>query len=99
MNGAGQGTDGAIDARRLGQEENFDGLRARNERIAIGAPITVRILRGDGKHGTEWQEFSTPYRKAMRVLDALNAIAIADARTWRSAGSADPRCAAPAPFA
>lgn len=79
MNGAGQGTDGAIDARRLGQEENFDGLRARNERIAIGAPITVRILRGDGKHDTEWQEFSTPYRKAMRVLDALNAIAIADA--------------------
>ena len=57
MNGAGQGTDGAIDARRLGQDENFDGLRARNERIAIGAPITVRILRGDGKHGTEWQDF------------------------------------------
>jgi len=79
VNVAGQEAGGAIEARRLGQGENFDSLRARNERIAIGAPITVRILRGDGRHGTRWQEFRTPYQKAMRVLDALNAIALGDA--------------------
>lgn len=74
-----QETGGGMDARRLGQDQNFDSLRARNERIAPGAPITLRILRGDSRDGTHWQEFSTPYQKAMRVLDALNAIALAEA--------------------
>jgi succinate dehydrogenase/fumarate reductase iron-sulfur protein len=67
-----------IDARRLGQAEHFDSLRARNARIAIGAPVTVKVLRS-GDEGSYWQEFRTPYQKAMRVLDALNAIALDDA--------------------
>lgn len=79
MNEPAQEVSGALDARRLGQIESFDSLHARNERIAIGAPISVRILRSDGEHGPHWQEFRTPYRKAMRVLDALNAIALNDA--------------------
>ena len=67
---------GAIDARRLGQAEHADSLRARNARIAIGDPVIVKIRRsGDGR----LQEFRTPYQKAMRVLDALNAIALNDA--------------------
>ncbi|MGC1464398.1 MAG: 2Fe-2S iron-sulfur cluster-binding protein [Pseudolabrys sp.] len=66
----------AIDARRLGQAEHADGLRARNARIAIGAPVIVRIRRSDDGR---LQEFRTPYQKAMRVLDALNAIALKDA--------------------
>jgi succinate dehydrogenase/fumarate reductase iron-sulfur protein len=79
VNEPGQGISSALDARRLGQNESFDSLRARNERIAIGAPISVKILRSDSEHGTRWQEFRTPYQKAMRVLDALNAIALNDA--------------------
>lgn len=74
-----QNNPGLIDARRLGQAENFDTLRARNGRIPIGAPLSVRILRNDSDEGARWQEFRTPYEKAMRVLDALNAIARADA--------------------
>lgn len=66
---------GRVDARRLGQAEHADSLRARNERIAVGAPVTVRVRRDDG----QWQEFRTPYQKAMRVLDALNAVALNDA--------------------
>jgi succinate dehydrogenase/fumarate reductase iron-sulfur protein len=70
---------GVRDAPRLGQTENFDSLRARNERIEIGAPLSIRVLRSDGERGAHWQEFRTPYQKAMRVLDALNAIALNDA--------------------
>ncbi|HEU4662348.1 MAG TPA: 2Fe-2S iron-sulfur cluster-binding protein [Pseudolabrys sp.] len=68
-------TRDALDARRLGQVENADSLRARNSRIAIGAPVLIKVRRSDGR----LQEFSTPYQKAMRVLDALNAIALNDA--------------------
>lgn len=67
---------GAIDARRLGQAENADGLRARNARIAIGDPVMIKVRRSDDGR---LQEFQTPYQKAMRVLDALNAIALKDA--------------------
>jgi len=67
---------GAIDARRLGQEENADGLRARNARIAIGDPVMIKVRRSDDGR---LQEFQAPYQKAMRVLDALNAIALKDA--------------------
>ena len=66
---------GGVDARRLGQAEHADSLRARNERIAIGAPVVVKIRRSGG----QLQEFHTPYQKAMRVLDALNAVALKDA--------------------
>jgi succinate dehydrogenase/fumarate reductase iron-sulfur protein len=66
----------AIDARRLGQAEHADSLRARNARIAIGDPVVVKVSRsGNGR----LQEFRVPYQKAMRVLDALNAIALKDA--------------------
>jgi succinate dehydrogenase/fumarate reductase iron-sulfur protein len=66
----------AVDARRLGQAEHADSLRARNARIAIGAPVVVKVRRSDSGR---LQEFRVPYQKAMRVLDALNAIALNDA--------------------
>ncbi|HET7848760.1 MAG TPA: 2Fe-2S iron-sulfur cluster-binding protein [Pseudolabrys sp.] len=66
---------GTVDARRLGQAEHADSLRARNARVAIGTPVVVKVRRSDGR----LQEFRTPYQKAMRVLDALNAVALADA--------------------
>ena len=61
------------DARRLGQIEQHDTLAARNSRLAIGDLLTVRVRRFDGT--AELQEFQVPYRKWMRVLDALNWIA------------------------
>lgn len=67
---------GAIDARRLGQVEHADSLRARNARIPIGSPVVVKVRRNDNGR---LQEFRVPYQKAMRVLDALNAIALTDA--------------------
>jgi succinate dehydrogenase/fumarate reductase iron-sulfur protein len=56
-------------ARQLGQEQRFDTLRARNARLAPGDTVTVRIRRSDGAAP---DEFHVPYRKWMRVLDALN---------------------------
>ena len=79
MNELTQSTPNEVDARRLGQAENFDALRARNARIEIGVPVTVKVLRSDDEGSSYWQEFRTPYQKAMRVLDALNAIALNDA--------------------
>ncbi|MGC1696963.1 MAG: 2Fe-2S iron-sulfur cluster-binding protein [Pseudolabrys sp.] len=67
---------GAIDARRVGQVEHADSLRARNARIPIGSPVVVKVRRNDNGR---LQEFRVPYEKAMRVLDALNAIALTDA--------------------
>jgi succinate dehydrogenase/fumarate reductase iron-sulfur protein len=67
---------GSVDARRLGQDEHADSLRARNARIAIGEMVVVKVRRSDDGR---LQEFRTPYQKAMRVLDALNAIALEDA--------------------
>jgi fumarate reductase (CoM/CoB) subunit B len=61
------------DARRLGQIEQHDTLAARNSRLAVGDLLTVRVRRFDGT--AELQEFQVPYRKWMRVLDALNWIA------------------------
>jgi succinate dehydrogenase/fumarate reductase iron-sulfur protein len=60
------------EARRLGQSERHDTLQSRNSRFAPGETITVRVRRSeDGKLA----EFRVPYRKWMRVLDALNWIA------------------------
>jgi succinate dehydrogenase/fumarate reductase iron-sulfur protein len=67
---------GPIDARRLGQAEHADSLRARNARIAVGDFVVVKVRRSDDGR---LQEFRIPYQKAMRVLDALNAIALKDA--------------------
>jgi succinate dehydrogenase/fumarate reductase iron-sulfur protein len=60
------------EARRLGQTERHDTLPSRNSRLALGETVTVRVWRSDdGKLA----EFRVPYRKWMRVLDALNWIA------------------------
>jgi succinate dehydrogenase/fumarate reductase iron-sulfur protein len=66
----------ATDARRLGQSERHDTLAARNTRLAEGETIRLRVRRFDtGTRRAEYQEFAVPYRKWMRVLDALNWIA------------------------
>ena len=66
---------GVGEARRLGQVENFDSLAARNARLAVGDPVTVRVRRFAPEAGAQLQEFTVPYQRAMRVLDALNWIA------------------------
>lgn len=63
-------------ASRLGQIEHQDTLVLRNARLAPGDPIDVSIRRFDGDDGNgRYQSFKVPYRKWMRVLDALNWIA------------------------
>jgi len=59
-------------ARQLGQDERRDTLQARNSRFASGDTIVVRVRRSDDGR---LAEFGVPYRKWMRVLDALNWIA------------------------
>src|SRR5215471_13310096 len=61
-------------ASRIGQAEHDDTLLARNSRIAPGASIVVRIRR-QSSGGDRYDTFNVPYRKWMRVLDALNWIA------------------------
>lgn len=66
----------AIDARRLGQAEHADSLRARNSAMQDGDVIRVRIRRSagngvDGRHET----YRVRYQKWMRVLDVLNQVA------------------------
>jgi fumarate reductase (CoM/CoB) subunit B len=61
---------------RLGQAERQDSLRARNSRFAEGELLKVRVRRSEDVSRNEtYQEFEVPYRKWMRVLDALNWIA------------------------
>ncbi len=61
-----------VDARRLGQAERSDSLAARNSRLRVGELIAVRIRRsGDAEGRPTYQRFQVPYRKWMRVLDAL----------------------------
>src|SRR5215831_20239584 len=59
-------------ARQLGQDERRDTLQARNSRFASGDAIIARVRRSDDGR---LAEFRVPYRKWMRVLDALNWIA------------------------
>jgi succinate dehydrogenase/fumarate reductase iron-sulfur protein len=61
-------------ASRLGQTERDDTLLARNSRMAPGASIIMRIRRHENG-STRYDTFDVPYRKWMRVLDALNWIA------------------------
>ena len=61
----------AGEARHLGERERFDTLAARNALFAVGDVITVRVRRADGALAA----FRVPYRKRMRVLDALISIA------------------------
>jgi len=63
------------EARRLGQSEQHDTLAARNSRLAVGDTLTLRVCRSEGGGRADLQEFQVPYRKRMRVLDALNFIA------------------------
>ena len=68
--------DADIDARRLGQAEHDDTLAARNTRLAVGEMLSVRVRRFDAEaDGAAFQDFQVPYRKWMRLLDALNWIA------------------------
>ncbi|MGB6349992.1 MAG: 2Fe-2S iron-sulfur cluster-binding protein [Pseudolabrys sp.] len=65
-----------IDARRLGQAENGDSLRARNSANHEGEFLSVKVKRSaDGGFGN----YRVPYQKWMRVLDALNYVAEHDA--------------------
>lgn len=59
---------------RLGQAENRDTLALRNTRFAPGDTIIVNVRRYDDGDA-RYQSFKVPYRKYMRVLDALNWIA------------------------
>jgi len=61
----------AGEARGLGQREHFDTLVARNARFAVGDVISVRVRRAVDALAV----FRVPYRKRMRVLDALTWIA------------------------
>jgi len=61
----------AGEARHLCQRERFDTLASRNALFAVGDVITVRVRRADGALAA----FRVPYRKRMRVLDALISIA------------------------
>ena len=74
MNPAPATTSLAGAASRLGQAERKDTLAARNTRLSPGDPIDLRIRRFD-EGGARYQNFKVPYRKWMRVLDALNWIA------------------------
>lgn len=63
-------------ASRLGQIEHADTLALRNSRLTPGDRITVTVVRSDGAASqARTQQFSVPYQKWMRVLDALNWIA------------------------
>ena len=61
-------------ASRLGQTDNRDTLVLRNTRFAGDDIIDVTVRRFD-EAGARLQSFKVPYRKHMRVLDALNWIA------------------------
>lgn len=51
-------------------------LAARNTRLAPGDIITLKIRRFDRSEGVAtYEDFSVPYQKWMRVLDALNYVA------------------------
>src|SRR5262249_30678292 len=65
----------AGEARYIGQTERHDGLAARNQRLAVGDTIALRIHRDDRDATAAYQDFAVPYRPAMRVLDALNWVA------------------------
>jgi succinate dehydrogenase/fumarate reductase iron-sulfur protein len=76
VRGADTTTQESPRAFRCGQVERQDSLRARNSHLAEGEPLKVRVRRAaDAQARGEYQDFEVPYRKWMRVLDALNWIA------------------------
>ena len=69
-----------VDARRLGQAEHGDSLKARNSALREGQLLTVKVRRSADTAEPAWFEtYQVPYEKWMRVLDALNHIAENDA--------------------
>jgi succinate dehydrogenase/fumarate reductase iron-sulfur protein len=62
-----------VDARRLGQVENHDSLKARLNRLKHGDAISVRVKRFDPSTDAQarFESFVVPYEKWMRVLDVL----------------------------
>ncbi len=75
MNGA-VSSRASVDARRLGQAEHADGLRARNSTMRAGDIVSVKIRRSAGAGECErYDSYRVPYQKWMRVLDVLNHIA------------------------
>ena len=69
--------DAEVDARRLGQDERWDTLKARNNRLQAGDTVIVRVQRYDPETDAEpaYQTFEVPFQKWMRVLDVINHIA------------------------
>jgi succinate dehydrogenase/fumarate reductase iron-sulfur protein len=66
----------ASPASRLGQSEHADTVALRNARLSPGEMLSVEIRRADASDAPpRYQNFSVPYQKWMRVLDALNWIA------------------------
>lgn len=65
------------EARWLGQSERHDTLADRNSRMAEGDTVVLRIRRSepDAAPASRIVEYRVPYRKWMRVLDALNWVA------------------------
>jgi succinate dehydrogenase/fumarate reductase iron-sulfur protein len=70
----------AIDARRLGQAERGDSLKARNSALTEGEALTVKVKRSaEASEPARFETYRVPFQKWMRVLDALNHIAEHDA--------------------
>jgi fumarate reductase (CoM/CoB) subunit B len=69
-----------IDARRLGQAEHGDSLKARNSALRDGELLTLKVKRSaDAGEPARFETYQVPYQKWMRVLDALNYVAEHDA--------------------
>ncbi|MGH8738126.1 MAG: succinate dehydrogenase/fumarate reductase iron-sulfur subunit [Burkholderiales bacterium] len=63
-----------MDARRLGQVENLDTLRAKLDNVRVGDTLTAHVRRstpGDPNDQPRYETFKVPYQKWMRVLDVL----------------------------
>jgi len=70
----------AVDARRLGQAERGDTLKARNSALQEGQVLSVTVKRSAAAgEPSRFETYGVPYQKWMRVLDALNHIAEHDA--------------------
>lgn len=64
------------DAKRLGQKESGDAVLARQNSLKLGDTVHVKLQRFDPSRDAEpyYEDYTVPYSKLMRVLDALNYI-------------------------
>jgi succinate dehydrogenase/fumarate reductase iron-sulfur protein len=68
------------DARRLGQAEHGDSLKARNSKLRDGDFLIVKVKRSaEAGKLARFDTYRVPHQKWMRVLDALNHIGEHDA--------------------